>query len=172
MVVALKPEFREGITETILDGRVEAGRRRCRSNRPTGKHPTREAQIVTIPLDFRSDKANLCSKRGNSEGRGVALLPSPYTTPSMRARGRRKELQDCPPARACKMQRVAHQVCSSEIQPQRKHKLPLQCGPVKCCVDNYPAGLTIHAGEDRLVEVNFVENVEDFGAKLQGNILP
>jgi hypothetical protein len=26
MVVALKPEFREGITETILDGRVEAGR--------------------------------------------------------------------------------------------------------------------------------------------------
>ena len=26
MVMALKPEFREGITETILDGRVEAGR--------------------------------------------------------------------------------------------------------------------------------------------------
>jgi hypothetical protein len=74
--------------------------------------------------------------------------------------------------RAWKMQRVAHQVCSSEIQPQRKHNLPLQCGPVKCCVDNYPAGLTIHAGEDRIVEVNFVESVEDFGAKLQGNILP
>jgi hypothetical protein len=49
--------------------------------------------------------------------------------------------------------------------------------PVKCSVDYVSAGLTIHAGEDRIVEIDLIEKVEDVGAELnrgaffQGDIL-
>ncbi len=53
----------------------------------------------------------------------------------------------------------------SELKPQRKHDLPLQCGAVKCCVDNDTAARTVYAG-DGTVEIDLIEKVEDVGAEL------
>jgi hypothetical protein len=52
-----------------------------------------------------------------------------------------------------------------ELEPQRKHDLPLQRCPTESCVGNRPAALTIYAGEGK-VEVDLIEEIEDVGAKL------
>jgi hypothetical protein len=60
-------------------------------------------------------------------------------------------------------------VTGLELQPQRKHDLPLQCRTTEGCIENASAALTIHAVEGK-VKVHLVEDIEDVCPKLNRGI--
>jgi hypothetical protein len=59
-----------------------------------------------------------------------------------------------------------------ELQPQRKHNLPLQGRTVRSRIDNRPgdADRTIHA-RDRIGQVDLIKEIEDVSAELTGEVL-
>jgi len=60
-----------------------------------------------------------------------------------------------------------HGIAGSELEPQGKHNLALQCGTGKSCVEDRSAILAIHASL-RIIQIDVVEEVEDVSSKLKG----
>src|SRR6266403_6031622 len=60
-----------------------------------------------------------------------------------------------------------HGIAGSELEPQGKHNLALQCGTGKSCVKDRSAVLAIHASL-RIIQIDVVEEVEDVSSKLKG----